>query len=256
MQPTGFLFDVDGVLTKPLTETLRVSTPDPKVFALIRQLHGMGHAMSFVTGRAWPWFSNHIWPEVRQFTNPPPVFMEYGLVYFWRGELSLSSQGTVFRNETYPLLTQAFAHEAEERGIFFEPETPYANYPAHKSLWVEDKHAILSVAENTAVSKEQAHSLADRLPPELLQQVRVVKHHLGVDFLPQGWSKEQGARQALELLDPQRLVERWVVFGDNPSDREMCLAFEEATFVDTKAHASEDTIAWLEKYIGNLNLSC
>ncbi|MHA2362798.1 MAG: HAD-IIB family hydrolase [Candidatus Hodarchaeales archaeon] len=242
-QKIGLIFDVDGVLTKPILKPPVRSVIDPEIISLIDNLIQRNFFIAFVTGRALAWVKAHVFPHLSIIGKEKiPIFMEYGLTYWYENTLHFHDVGKQFRQNTYPKLISFIDIRAKESKIFFEPNKVYWDYPKHGSIWIEDKHAMLSIASNTIVNTKQVHLLVENIPEDL--KVRLIKHHLGFDLLPNGWSKAKAIEKVKEFSTE---VKQWYVFGDNPSDREMTKPLENAIFIDTKKGASKTTTKYLEE---------
>lgn len=246
MKTFACLFDIDGVLTLPLTQKRKISIID---FQLIKKLTILKHQnipLALISGRAYPWVQQFLLDPFKNFLEEIPIFMEYGLTSYVNGSFHISQNAKDFRDEFFFPIMSSIKQTCLENDIFFEL-TPYIDYPVHGSLWLELKHGMISIISNKLVSTEQVHILLEQAMDEYTNDVRLLKHHLGFDIIPKGWGKEKAASEAFKILDPQQKIQNWFIFGDNESDREMCNPFLESTFVDTKIGASETTSKFLSE---------
>lgn len=246
----GFLFDVDGVLTLPIDPSFPRSFVDKEVLCAISNLLELGYRVAFATGRSWCWIKdNLVNPFPLNFFDQIPIFLEYGLVYWWCKDLNFVSEGIYFRKNLIPAIIANIATIVNAKDILFYPDKVWCDYPDHGSLWIEDKDAMLSIAANKNISTEEVHTIVRELSSAIKADVRIIYHHLGVDILPIGWSKSKAAYKCKELLDYENKVDLWYVFGDNTSDKEMCIPFDKVLFIDTKVGASKTTIKWIQKIL-------
>lgn len=248
MKSLGILFDIDGVLTLPNTEERNISIIDNKLINFLETLHHQGIYFCFVTGRAYPWVQKFVLSQNNPFLSEIPIFMEYGLTSLFNKKLKVSKKARNFRDEFFFPILSSIKYTCDNENILFEI-TPFVDYPDHGSLWLEKKDGMISIGFNKLVSVAKVQEIVDDSVTTFTDDIRVVKHHLGCDILPKGWSKEQAAIKALNLLDPDKKIQQWYVFGDNESDKEMCKPFENVTFVDTKIGASETTLKYLQEQI-------
>ena len=246
----GFLFDIDGVLTFPVNPSFPKSHIDHETVSSIALLLEHKFNVAFATGRSWCWIKSNLvdlFPV--GFFDRIPIFLEYGLVYWWHKEFTFTPEGTYFRKNFVPSIFAMIAHIYCSIGILFNPNKVWCDYPDHGSLWIEDKVAMLSIAANKNISAEEVHTIVKELPSYVKDSVRIIYHHLGVDILPSGWSKSKAAYKCKELLTDDSNNNFWYVFGDNVSDKEMCLPFENTEFIDTTMYASETTKNWIKKIL-------
>jgi HAD superfamily hydrolase (TIGR01484 family) len=234
------LFDVDGVLTLPITEHRKISIVDPKIVEMLLSLNQNNIKFSLITGRAYPWVNKFLLLEYKERLKNIPIFLEYGLVSSINNNLIISEKGRKFREDLFEPIIGSINDQANQLDIYFE-STSFVDYPNHGSLWLEEKNCMISIASNKFITAEEVQNLVENAIHNYKNSVRFVKHHLGCDILPKGWSKEQAAIESYNLLDPEKKIENWFVFGDNESDREMCQPFSNSTFIDTKIGASNTT---------------
>lgn len=240
----GLIFDVDGVLTKPIKPN---NMPQSIIdIDLIHMVSKLSHKMpvAFITGRSKHWLDIHLLEHLDSFSNDTAIFMEYGLVYLHDNKLKITTAGQKFRSEIYLNIINHVTRQAKEFGIFFEPEIVYTDYPDHGSMWVENKYSMLSLASNFNINPIEVQKTVEGLPKTILNKVRIINHHLGVDILPAGASKANAVKK-FQTFEITKEVNRWYVFGDNPSDREMIIPLRNAAFIDTKLEASEKTKRFL-----------
>ena len=248
MNLIAFLFDIDGVLTLPITEERNISVIDPNLLTYLESLQTKGIKFAFVTGRALPWVQKFVLSEKYDFLHKIPIFMEYGLTSLLNGKLRISKKARSFRDEFFFSILSSIKQTCANENIHFDI-VPYVDYPDHGSLWVEKKEGMISIGFNKLVSVKKVQQIVEESVDSYKDDIRVIKHHLGCDILPKGWGKEQAAIESLKLLDPEKQVEQWYVFGDNESDKEMCKPFSNVTFIDTKIGASETTLKYLQEQI-------
>ena len=248
MDSTAFLFDIDGVLTLPITEQLKISVIDPYLIELLSKIHQQGIKFSFITGRAYPWVKKFLLSDYSSFLTNIPIFMEYGLTSVIDNKLNISDFAGSFRKQFFRSILSAIQVTCDKKNIFFN-QSPYVDYPSHKSLWLEEKNVMISIASNTNITPEQVQRIVIESVQDFSNEIRIVKHHLGCDILPKGWSKERAAVESYLLLDPDKKIHQWYVFGDNESDKEMCKPFSNVLFVDTKIGASETTKQFLQNIL-------
>ncbi len=246
----GILFDIDGVLTLPITEKRKISVIDPELIEYLSNIHQQGIKFSLITGRAYPWVNTFLLSKFESFLEDIPIYMEYGLTSLKNGAFKVSKKAKSFRDEFFSPILSSIKQNCQEKNIIFELK-PYIDYPEHGSLWLEDKKVMISIASNASISTETVQDMVIKSCQDYLDNIRIVKHHLGCDILPKGWSKEQAAIEAYQLLDPEKKIDQWYVFGDNESDKEMCRPFRKATFIDAKIGASETTKDSLKKIVAN-----
>lgn len=244
----GILFDVDGVLTLPITDERKISVIDPELLQFLSDLHEKKIKFSLVTGRAYPWVKKFV-INGNTFLNKIPIFMEYGLASFINNKMIISKKAKNFRDEVFFPILSTIKQISKEKGFLFEV-TPYVDYPGHGSLWLEEKNVMISIVSNSSISLDQVHQIVSEAVDDYIDDIRLINHHLGSDILPKGWSKEQAAFAAYQMLDPDKKIEHWMVFGDNESDKEMCKPFTKVTYFDTKIGASETT----KQHLKELNL--
>ncbi len=248
---SGFLFDIDGVLTKPISNKPAESVIDPEILIIINDLI-IKHPLAFITGRSKCWLDEQFIQHINQENQLiAPIFMEYGLVYLYQNKLTITDKGLVFREKIYPHLLSYIEEESKKLGYYFEQKT-YCNFPAHGSLWIEKKYTMLSIASNRDIEPMQVHLMIEKLPLALKNQVRIVKHHLGIDILPKGTSKSDAVQTFLKFNLSQN-IDTWYVFGDNPSDKEMTNPLSKWRYFDTKENASEDTKKFLTSILSKID---
>lgn len=248
MNSFACLFDIDGVLTLPITEQRTISVIDPQIIEILTTLQLSNIKLALISGRAYPWVEMFLLRQFKTALENIPIFMEYGLTSYVQGKLQVSKKAKEFRDEFFFAIMSSIKQTCQEHEIFFELK-PSVDYPSHGSLFLEQKNGMISILSNTNISTETVHNLVELSVQDFKDDIRILKHHLGIDILPKGWGKEQAAIQAYFLLDPKKEIHDWFVFGDNESDREMCKPLSIATFVDTKIGASEKTISYIK---GNL----
>lgn len=231
---------MDGVLTLPITEDRKISVIDQDLLKKLSDLHQQDTKFALVTGRAHPWVKKFLFKERNSFLSEIPIFMEYGLTSLINNQLTISKKAKNFRDEVFFPILSTVKQISKEKGFLFEI-TPYIYYPAHGSLWLEEKNVMISIVSNSAISLDQVHKIVTEAVEDYIDEIRLINHHLGCDILPKGWSKEQAAIEAYQILDPNKNIEKWFIFGDNESDKEMCRPFSQFTFIDTKINASETT---------------
>ena len=249
MKSFACLFDIDGVLTLPITDQRKISIIDPHIIEILHNFHQQDIKFSLITGRAFGWVEKFLLHDYRSFLHDIPIFTEYGLASFISNKLKVSKKAKEFRDEFFFPIMSSIKQICQEKNLFFEMKA-FVDYPDHGSLWLEEKKGMISIASNTLISPEQVHDIIGKAVTEYSNEIRIINHHLGCDILPKGWSKEQAAIKSYKLLDSEKKVDKWYVFGDNESDKEMCKPFPNVTFIDTKLGASEVTI----KYLKNLGL--
>lgn len=237
----GFLFDVDGCLSKPFED---IDDPrsyvDTEALDLILELIAEGHPVALVTGRSTYYMEMEFERIKRQdFLNQVSVFMEYGLVCYENRRPKVMPEGITFRNQFRPLFIDHLNQEARKQGIPFDPHEEFVDYPAHGQMWIEKKHAMLSIIANSNCSPERIKELSTTAWSKL-QGGDIHHHALGPDVLPEGWSKRKAAEAFLQSMHEAGIEpEKWMVFGDSEGDKLMCLALSNAEFVDTRHGASE-----------------
>lgn len=250
MTSFGIIFDIDGVVTLPITEERKISLPDPELFSLIKKLSESNVFISFITGRAFLWFKDFILPQIEKNNFKYSCFLEYGLVSYNNNELIVSSSGKAFRRKFFDMFLNKIESKAKELKIYFEKSKFYVDYPKHGSIWVEKKNCMISIIANEKISTAKVHELVEGAIKSDLNEIRFIKHHLGCDILPKGWSKEQGAINVRDLTKDR--IDKWYVFGDNESDKEMCKPFSNVEYIDTKFGASKKTISVLIENFPNI----
>ena len=241
MNQISFLFDIDGVLTQPITESRKISVIDPNLINYLNEIHQKGFKFSFITGRAYPWINKFLLFDFSSFLKEIPIYMEYGLTSYFNDKLTISSEAVIFRNAFSTKIISAIQKKCQQDNVFFD-SLPYIDYPDHGSLWLEEKNGMISIVSNRKISAEEVQNIVVDSTKGFTNNFRIVKHHLGCDILPKGWSKEIAAEKSYNLLDPDKNIQKWFVFGDNESDREMCNPLPNVEFIDTKDGASETTL--------------
>ncbi|OLS21538.1 MAG: hypothetical protein HeimC3_35220 [Candidatus Heimdallarchaeota archaeon LC_3] len=246
----GFLFDVDGVLTLPVNNNNPRSIIDPSVIEYLNRLLSLKFPLAFVTGRGQCWvndnFLNKLSPIIKKKSF---IFMEYGLVFLQNEPEKLIIQENDFRTEYYPEFLNQIEEICRNQDILFEKEKVHCDYPSHGSLWIEDKNVMMSIASNTKISTFKVHEIINKIDKQLKEHVRIIFHHLGADILPVGWSKAKAAEYFNNQVKNKENINKWYVFGDNISDKEMCKPFDDVSFINTKIGASKKTIEELEKIL-------
>ncbi|MHA2504044.1 MAG: HAD hydrolase family protein [Candidatus Kariarchaeaceae archaeon] len=232
----GFLFDIDGCLTLP---HMTKSVLD---IELMDRLLPLDTPIALVTGRSDGWLRKQYSEQNRMNYLDFPTYIEFGLATINGESVQLQQQATEFLDHRLDLI-QSLAEVCDRETVYFEPDTWYHDYPSHGSLWVERKHIQLSIAENTNVPTTKVHDLCD-LAWNNQDSVRILKHHLGIDVIPQGWSKAQATSHFTQGLNQADYS--WYVFGDNSSDREMMEGLDTVTFISTREEASKTVRATLE----------
>ena len=251
MNNLAFLFDIDGVLTLPNTEQRKFSVIDSSLIEFLFHIHQQNVKFAFITGRAYPWVTKFLLSKFHSFLEDIPIFMEYGLTSLIYNKVTISDSAISFRNEYFDLILSSIQQTCQIEGVFFEP-TPFVDYPDHGSLWLEKKDGMISIASNKLISPRKVHQIVNKSIIDILDNLRIVNHHLGCDILPKGFGKEQAAIKSFQLLDPHKKVRHWYIFGDNESDKEMCNPFKQSTFIDTKIGASESTRKHLKSILADL----
>jgi hydroxymethylpyrimidine pyrophosphatase-like HAD family hydrolase len=227
--PYAFLFDIDGCLTLP-DHGISILDVD-----LLDQILTIPSPVAMITGRSDGWL-RHKYKEVdRSSYLNIPTYIEFGLAYLEDDKVIIQEQASDFLSIREKLIL-LLAHTCVTSNIFFEPRVWYDDYPAHGSLWVEQKHIQLSIAANEHVSVNQVHRLTAKAWNAWTDKVRIINHHLGVDVIPKGWSKVKAVEHFLQAYSEEQF--QWYVFGDNPSDEEMATGLTNFTFVSTKEGAS------------------
>lgn len=233
----GLLFDIDGCLTLP-NQIKSVLDTD-----LIDHLLQLDNPIALVTGRSDGWLRKQYDEENRNSYLEIPTYIEFGLAMINGPDVKLQQQGSDFLPQRLQLI-QLLAETCEKEDIYFEQEKWYNDYPDHGSLWVEQKHIQLSIAENVNLSAKRLHELCDKAWVDQ-NQVRILHHHLGIDVIPYGWSKARATSHFTQDLDESAYS--WYVFGDNESDREMIEGLTNASFISTTETASHQVRKTLEK---------
>ena len=250
MNSFACLFDIDGVLTLPITRERKISVIDSQLIELLAILKQQSVSIALISGRAYAWVQHFLLDSSKILLQDIPIFMEYGLTSYVNGSFNVTQKAKNFRDEFFFPIISSIKQICVENNVFFEL-TPYIDYPSHGSLWLELKHGMISIISNKLVSTELVHKMLEIAINEYSDNVRILKHHLGFDILPKGWSKEKAAIEAYRILDPLQDIQIWYIFGDNESDREMCKPFNNSVFVDTKIGASETTIRYLKENLLN-----
>ena len=248
MTKISILFDVDGVLTLPITSERQISIPDVELFLLLEKLYLNGIKFSLITGRAFPWVKKFILPVLK---CEIPIYLEYGLVSYHNNNITILNDGEDFKNKYHASILNNIRNHSNKKQLIFDL-TKYIDYPDHGSLWIEDKISMISIAANKNISVSQCHSIVEKAIEPLKSEINFFKHHLGCDILPLGWTKEMAAKHAQEIIDPKNNTDLWLVFGDNESDREMCKPLANVIFIDTKNGASEKTKQELKHYFADI----
>jgi HAD superfamily hydrolase (TIGR01484 family) len=230
----GLLFDIDGCLTLP---DFSRSVLDVSLLDQIFQLYTNGIPVGYITGRSDGWLKEQYTQVERQHFLQIPTYIETGLAFVNPATVTIHPQSTPFlqiRDE----LIRALDTYIQEQDIYFEADVVYNDYPPHGSLWIENKHVQISLASNTKVTPSEVQELTANALAEYQEQIRILNHHLGVDVIPQDWSKAMATHQFIERIDQSQF--EWWVFGDNESDREMMIGLDHTQFFSTQNHASDD----------------
>lgn len=236
----AFLFDIDGCVTLPTTSEDPRSILDIKLLDCLLNLQ-KSYPIAFVTGRSQLFlelmFNNAFRPKFHQFK----IYLEFGLVYWYNSEIKIVQLPEEFQEEFQEEKSRyiEFLHqEAEANGIFFEQNQTYVDYPNHESMWIEDKYVMLSIAGGPKVEPSIIHKLANAAYKKSNFNAKLLEHHLGIDFVPAKWSKEQAVRDFLKRTAIDESQYEWLVFGDNLSDQTMTIPLSKYSFINTKNRAS------------------
>lgn len=97
---------------------------------------------------------------------------------------------------------------------------------------VGNKLVQLSIASNSNFSPARVHEICENAWYSFKNQVRILYHHLGVDFIPLNWSKAKATEHFIKGLAEGKFI--WLVFGDNESDLEMTKNLKNVKFFSTK----------------------
>ncbi len=229
----AFLFDIDGCLTLPFDPTHPVSVLDQNLIQLIYDWSKEGIDLALVTGRS----SFYLEDEFRKigFSHgfDLPIYIEFGLLRFHQEKLVRVDYPKNFDNEREGFL-RAFRDLAEENGYPME-DGAHVDYPVSGAMWREKKHVMSSVISNTKVTPKIIHDLSRMVFESSEYNIRLLNHPLGIDILPEGWSKREAAYHFKSIVGEERM---WFVFGDNRSDEEMTEALENSEFTSTRDSGS------------------
>ncbi len=239
----GLLFDIDGCLTLP---GQTISILDTKLMDRLLQLH---HPLALITGRSDGWLRKQYRDMKKMSYLEIPTYIEFGLAKINNDNVIVNDKSLLFLELRIKLI-ELLADLCKKEGVYFEPETWYSDYPDHGSLWVEDKHIQLSIAENIKVPTTEVHRLCNKAWQPIKDKVRILYHHLGIDVIPLSWSKKMATAHFVQDLNEEKYT--WYVFGDNESDKEMIQGLTTTQFVSTRDGASSVVWKTLEE-IGIIN---
>ncbi|MHA1168691.1 MAG: hypothetical protein ACTSRU_12765 [Candidatus Hodarchaeales archaeon] len=249
MSSPGFLLDIDGCITLADATELHAKA-DPEALMMLKTLYHHRHPVALITGRSMGWVSENVLDTIDQ-PIMFPIFMEYGWLWFWKGKLNIMDN--TFRDDMNPFFDK-LKESASEQGIGYCSEK-VSKSPDTGYMWNEDKKVMISIAANTLVPAKKVHEVIKAVLVTLkdIPPYRLVPHHLGIDILPRDSSKKNAALHAREILDKNKLVKKWFIFGDSESDTEMVKAFdpafENAEFINTREKASLTVKRLLRGYL-------
>jgi hydroxymethylpyrimidine pyrophosphatase-like HAD family hydrolase len=167
--------------------------------------------------------------------------MEYGLLLYENGSKYTIENNKDFTETFYPKIVNEIDLICSKTNILFEKDKYYCDYPSHGGLWIEEKKIMLSLAANLRISPKRAHIVVKSVNSDLREHLRIIYHHLGVDILPLGWSKEKASDHFNKKVNTNGGITKWYVFGDNISDEEMCKPLRHFEYINTRTGASETT---------------
>jgi HAD superfamily hydrolase (TIGR01484 family) len=240
----GFIFDIDGCLTLPGHS---ISILDIPLLDQIHLLAKSGTPVALVTGRSDGWLKKHYRAQNRVNYLDFETYIEFGLVRLHNGQPQVVEEASGLL-DLHDELIEKLSQVATDEEIYFEPDKAYNDFPAHGSMWLENKHIQISIASHEKVSHKTVHRLAAQSWSQF-RSIRILNHHLGVDVIPKGWSKAKATQHFISHNNLNETDYKWYVFGDNSSDREMCDGLSKVEFIDTKTHASSTVRAHLEQLL-------
>jgi HAD superfamily hydrolase (TIGR01484 family) len=238
----GFLFDIDGCITPRESKEIH-SGVDPVLFQWFEKIQRKNWPIAFVTGRAYP-FVKKTAPKLMEYL----CFFEYGATWIHNGKHFVKPSEKEWREKEIVKLREKIKEICLKEKVPLTTEE-LVMAPKDGGMWIEKKETMISVASNTLVEVSEVQRIVMKAVEELeIKKVRINKHHLGIDLIPEDRSKKEGAEEARKIMDPDKKVSKWFVFGDSDYDKEMVQAFneEEVEFVLTEK-ASEDVLRKLKE---------
>jgi len=247
---TGYLFDIDGTIT----EKYGLESPvDKRVIERFPPILKHGGKIALITGRS-EWYLND---------NVLPVLVEHGVLkdvlvlgeytYFMicHGEKSWNPEALEFSREYRNKLKRKIAELAEEKGVKTKmDDTKYD--PETGELWFEPGVGVLSVRctpHDTRVTVDFVYNITMNATRQLgMTQERfdIKKGDISAIVSYADANKENAARRALEILDPNGRIKRWYAVGDSAMDERMADADARIQFVSVKGLASRGVLEFLD----------
>lgn len=217
-RPTLLLFDIDGVITEPVTGKVASDVVDEIVSILER-----GEPIAFNTGRGLKWVIQDIFPPIRHKLSSESMLSKLSIAYEKgaflltfneRGEpekpvvtpeidfVPLSLRMEVLELITTKYSATMFPGEEKEAILSpqFQPGSDFTKYKEDQERLVADLHGILQRSE-------------------LDTQFRIDPTRIATDIEDIRLGKALGTRRILEWLTDRGIQsEYFIAFGDSKSD--------------------------------------
>ncbi|GHO93815.1 hypothetical protein KSF_038630 [Reticulibacter mediterranei] len=219
--PITLLFDIDGVITNPLTGRV-----EPEVIDKIARILDNGEPVAFNTGRGLQWISQDILPPLEHQLSCRSNLNKLCIAY-QKGafRVTFDKQGNLekpvvaknvvlipssLREEVTELILSNFAETmfpGEIKEAVLSPQMkPGADYMQYKA----DQAQLEVLLRNILLRTHLAH------------QFRVDPTRIATDIEDKQLGKALGARRILHWLEEQQIrSQSFIAFGDSPSDSEM-----------------------------------
>lgn len=240
--PEMLVFDIDGVITEPLTGAV-----EPAVVTAIVEILEGDEPVAFNTGRGVNWVLRDILPFFEERVSDRGLLTNLCIVY-QKGafRITFNEKGERERPVAAPgisLIPDALRAEAQALVVAKYADTMFPG---------EEKEAVISPQMKTGVDFGAFKADQERLLKDL--QVLLQRHHLdgqfrvdptriATDVEDKRLGKALGSRQVLAWLKERGLrPARFIAFGDSKSDVAMAEEFHrngfpiELVFVGGKGH--------------------
>jgi HAD superfamily hydrolase (TIGR01484 family) len=240
-----WVFDVDGVITDPVTKTVI----HPQIIEKIEQQLSKNIPVCFNTGRSAEWIQATIIPQFNSVTPLSYLFSacEMGNVTLQYDEHNMPKEEVV-NQDLIPLTLSNTIREIV-----------LSSY--NDSMFVDEtKKSILTIEMKNNFSQTAYEELQNRLSGEIRIilknyhpgiHVRPSSSSIAIDIKPISSNKESGAQKILTWLKTKELnldQFQFITFGDSPSDLQMAELFESEKLSTTFVYVGEDMINQITKY--------
>lgn len=240
-----WVFDVDGVITDPITKTII----HPQIIEKIEEQLSQKIPVCFNTGRSSEWIQKTIIPHFK--TNTP---LEYLFSACEMGNVTLQ-----FNKDNSPTEIVHSADLIPSQLSATIKEIVASSYL--DSMFVDEtKKSILTIEMKDGFAQDHYEELQSKLSGEIRIilknyhpgiHVRPSSSSIAIDIKPITSNKELGAKQILTWLKIKKLnlgQFQFITFGDSVSDLQMAKLFVSQKLSTTFVYVGEDQINQSTKY--------